>query len=442
MPPPLALLLCTIFVLFMLRLDRKQSPDVSFALWVPTIWMLLIASKPLALWFQSGAATMEEGSALDRVFLIALLCLGLIILAKRKFNLSNAIKKNIWLMLLIGYMLVSIIWSEMPFISFKRWVRELVAVVMAFVVATEPEPRQALQSIFRRTIYVVIPFSYILIHYFPEYGRQYSHWSGALMWIGVSTQKNGLARFCLFTAFFLIWTFIRRRQGHDIPVVRYQIHVEVFILILTIWLFMGPHHTLTHSATSTAVLAVGLTALVGFLWMKKLSILIGANTLTVIIAIIIVYGTITPMVGRLTLFDPSSSLGRDETLTGRSDIWAFLVPHAMQKPILGHGFGGFWTDAMRKSSSSHAHNGYLDVVLHLGFFGLLLFTIFLLSCSRKAQRVMNQDFDWGVLWFCSLLMAVVHNIAETSSDSFSNHMSAILMFLLISSTSRLYRSQA
>jgi len=105
----------------------------------------------------------------------------------------------------------------------------------------------------------------------------------------------------------------------------------------------------------------------------------------------------------------------------------------LQKPLLGYGFGGFWTDAMRSLTSSHAHNGYLDVVLNLGFFGLLLFSIFLLSCSRKAQRLMTQDFNWGSFFICCLLMAVVHNIAESSIVGFTGGISAGLLFLAFTS---------
>jgi len=375
---------------------------------------------------------METGSPLDRAFLSVIFILGLVILAKRGFSWASAIEKNPWVMLLIGYMLVSVLWSDMPYTSFKRWIRVLIAVVMAFLVATEREPRQALQCLFRRIIYILIPFSLLLIKYYPHYGVAYGRWSGALMWIGVSLQKNGLALLCLFALFFLVWTLFRRWQGHDIAVVRYQAYVEVFILILTIWMFAGPQHTLTYSATSTVALFVGLTALIGFLWMKKRGRVIGANTLMLIIAIVIVYGTITPFVGGLTLVDVSSTLGRDETLTGRADIWAILIPYALKKPILGYGVGGFWTDAMREITSSSAHNGSLDVILSLGFVGHILFSIFLLSCCRRAQREMSRDFDWGILWACFILMAVVHNIAESTITSFAAYIMAVLLFFYIS----------
>jgi O-antigen ligase len=434
MPPQIALIICTIFVLWLLRIDHKQAPKVSRALWIPTIWMLVIVSKPLGVWFGTGGVDMESGSSLDRAFLTILLCLGLIILVRRRFNWSSAIRKNIWLMLLIGYMLASILWSDLLYISLKRWTREVIAVVMAFLILSEPDPRQALQSIFRRTIYVLIPFSYILIHYFPEYGREYGRWSGEVMWTGVAQQKNSLGLLCLNAAFFLIWTFIRRRQGRVIPAVRYQTLLEAFILILTFWLMGGPQHNFSYSVTTNIALIVGLSALIGLFWMKKRGTVLGSKVLLALFAFIIFYGTVTPMIGGLSLMDVSSTFGRDETLTGRNEIWATLIPYAMKKPILGHGFGGFWTTEMRALTSAHAHNGYLDVVLNIGFFGLLLFAIFFLSFSRKAQRGMTQDFDWGALWICYLLMAVIHNIAESSIVGFTTGISAVLLFLAVSST--------
>ena len=435
MPPILALIICTIFVLFLLRLDRKQFPEASFALWIPTIWMLLTFSKPLGIWFESGGATIEEGSPLDRAFLIALLCLGLIILAKRRFNWANAIKENIWVMLLIVYMLFSCLWSDVPFLSFKRWSRELVAVVMAFVVASEPNPRKALESIFRRTIYILIPFSYILIHYFPEYGRMYIHHSGDLMWVGVAMHKNTLAQLCLFAAIFLIWTLIRRHQGRDIPAVGYQTILDLFILILAFWVWGGPYHTFTYSATATVAFTLGLSVLVFLFWAKKWGAVPGPNLFIVLMAFIIIYGTVTPMLGELSLFDVSSMLGRKENLTGRTEVWERLVPVAMERPILGYGFGSFWSTAARDEYDiSEAHNGYLDLILSIGFFGLILYAIFILSNTRKAQSAMVREFDWGALWICYILMGVLINITESSFSSFTSKLMTVILYLTFSST--------
>jgi exopolysaccharide production protein ExoQ len=429
MPPELALLICTAFVLFLLRLERKQAPEVSRALWIPTVWILCIATKPLGIWFGVEADT--DGSPLDRMVFSGLLCLGLLVLAMRKSDWPRAIRGNPWLVLLIGYMLVSIFWSDILYSSFKRWIRELLAVIMALLVASERDPREAVKSVMTRTVYILIPFSPILINYFPKLGRQYN-WSGMVSWTGVATQKNGLGRLCLISAFFLIWTLVRRWKGRDKPVLKYQTAIDVLILIITLWLLKGPPGG--YSATAIAALAVGLAMFFGLLWMKKLRIRLGANTLPVIMALVIGYGIASPIAGGLYFGeDISSTLGRDDSLTGRTEIWAKLVPIALKQPILGHGFGGFWTTERREVYASEAHSGYLDALLQLGFIGLLFIATYLLSSCRKAQRLLAEDFDWGVLWICFLVMVVVHNVTESSIDSFSSHLTAVLLFLAISS---------
>ena len=169
--------------------------------------------------------------------------------------------------------------------------------------------------------------------------------------------------------------------------------------------------------------------------MKKYKIYLGANALVAIIAAGIIFGTITVFVGGSTVGTFTSTLGRDATLTGRTEVWAALLPVAMQQPVLGHGFGGFWTSETREVYQiSGAHSGYLDVLLELGFVGLLLISIFLLSFTHKAQRELVHNFDGGSFWICYLLMFVLFNITESSITSFTNNLSAIFLFLAVSST--------
>ena len=104
----------------------------------------------------------------------------------------------------------------------------------------------------------------------------------------------------------------------------------------------------------------------------------------------------------------------------------------MQNAIWGNGFASFWTERTRELTTvTQAHNGYLDMVLSVGFFGLLLQTIFLISCCWKAYKAMTRDFDWGEFWFCYMLTVVVHNIAESSISSFSSFLMAFLVFLFV-----------
>ena len=395
--------------------------------------MFSIATKPINEWIGGGGGeTVAEGSSVDRIFLSVLLIWGLLILSKRKVNWSGVMRENAWLMLLIGYMLVSILWSDMQFISFKRWVRELTAVVMALVVMTEQDPRLAMQILLKRTVYILIPFSLLLIKYFPLYGVQFASWSGERMWVGVTLQKNALGRLCIISAFFLIWTLVRRWQGRDKPVGKHQTKAEVLLLFITFWLLRGPSQYAA-SATAIVALTLGLATFLGLLWMKKNRIQPGAGTWVAIIACIIGLGIITPLVGGSSVSAFTSMVGRDATLTGRTEIWAGLLPVAARRPILGSGYGALWTldTIIAATGVSEAHNGYLEVLLQLGLVGLFITGMFLLSCVRKAHRTLQNDFDWGCLCMCFILMTVVHNITESSIDSFTRHLMANVLFLTI-----------
>jgi O-antigen ligase len=83
-------------------------------------------------------------------------------------------------------------------------------------------------------------------------------------------------------------------------------------------------------------------------------------------------------------------LGRDATLTDRTVIWEILVDLARERPWLGRGYGGFWFSdvylwfADRWGAIDHAHNGYMDLWLELGYVGLAMFVLLLLAASKTA----------------------------------------------------------
>jgi exopolysaccharide production protein ExoQ len=431
MPPQLALAICTTFVLYLLRLDRRQARDVSWTLWIPTLWMIIVASRPIDIWLGISGGSRETGGVVDPFVQSGLLCFGLIILAKRSFSWSEAITNNVWLVVLVGFMFISIIWSDIAFISLKRCVRELTAVIMAFLVLTEAVPRKALESLLRRTVYVVVPFSLLLIKYFPTLGVVYSRWTGEIQWIGVGLQKNGLGSVCLISVFFLAWTLIGRWQGRNRSVSRNQTRAEALLLLITLWLLKGPSMWAA-SATAIYALVGGLVTFVALLWMQKYRIQLGAFTWVAIIGSIIALGVITPLVGGSTVTAFTSGVSRDATLTGRTEIWAGLLPDVTRHPVFGYGFGSFWTAArIYQHDIGEAHNGYLEVCLGLGFVGLLLTGMFLLSTTNKAATLMRRDYDWGALCICVLVMTAIHNITESSAESFTSYLMANVLLLSV-----------
>ena len=114
------------------------------------------------------------------VFYFALIVVGFCVLVKRQVRLSEVIPNNGWLIVFLLYCFISIAWSDFPFVAFKRWIKILGHPIMALIVLTEPDPKEALIRLMKRCAYVVVPVSILLIKYYPELGRGLTDWGGAM----------------------------------------------------------------------------------------------------------------------------------------------------------------------------------------------------------------------------------------------------------------------
>jgi O-antigen ligase len=430
MAPSVALLLCAGFVLFLLRLEHRMSYGVSPTLWIPTLWMLISASRPLGVWF-GVTGNNESGSPLDRWVLTGLAVAGLVVLASRRFELSRILRQQKWLVVLLVYMLLSTLWSDISLIAVRRWMRECVVIVIILLILSEADPRQALASVLRRTAYILIPFSLVLIKYYPALGRAYGRWSGIEMWTGVTGHKNLLGRLCMISIFFLLWALYQRwRKRSSLEEVESYAFADVTVLALATYLLIG-----SNSATSLATLLVGIAAFLGLSWFRKSQLTVPRAGLLALVVILVSYGVSIPYLGGSDVASFTSFLGRDNTLTGRTEVWAAVLPAIDRRPLLGYGFGSFWTDARRDQYDiPTAHNGYLDVMLELGQVGLVLFTVWLLSCARQLHFALAEDYEWASLAICFLLMSLVYNGTESALNSLTEQMTAVvLMATLVAS---------
>ena len=189
MPPQLALLLYFILVLCLFIMDSKRNSEVSLAIWIPLIWVLIISSRMVSLWLDVGSGSglpddYLEGSPIDRNIFTSLFIIAAVILFQRKISWSQLITNNVWIFIYLLYCGISVIWSDFPWVSLKRYGKEIGNLLIVLVVLTERDPMEALKTILRRCAYVLIPLSIVLYKYYAHLGRSYGRWTGELIFTG------------------------------------------------------------------------------------------------------------------------------------------------------------------------------------------------------------------------------------------------------------------
>jgi len=173
------------------------------------------------------------------------------------------------------------------------------------------------------------------------------------------------------------------------------------------------------STSKTALLALML-ALAGIAAIHLIRRGFGFSTLILIggglVVFIVVLAFSTAPVALL------EALGRDATLTGRTDIWAILADQITARPWTGYGYGAFWDGVygpaywVRQRTQwpvPTAHNGWLEIALGIGLPGVILMALSLLtSIGRAAGRLFRgPEVFWALIF---LILVALISISESN----------------------------
>ena len=355
------------------------------------------------------------------VTLIALLLLAQF---RRSHDYILAWRRNALLVLFILYSIASISWSIVPQRSFHTAFIMLAASTTAAVLAMIFPPRSILKILFWILLACAVSSLLVVILY-PQQGiHQDEIWYGA--WRGIFEHKNSFGPLMALGNGLALLSFL---SGSN----RSNRIMYACAYVLTLFLT-----AMSRSATAVVLWAIlnGLTLLY-LAWIKW-----GARWRSRGLLVVVIFTAALAVT--FAVFSIFLVMGKNINLTGRVPLWTNLLENVVsKKPWFGYGLETVWYfPAFQKWATVssgwgnqivavNAHNGYIDILIYLGVFGLLLLCLFL--CQGLVSSIQRALKSRTWLDFAPLLIFIYFLVVNLTADFMveSESFHWIIMVLLL-----------
>jgi exopolysaccharide production protein ExoQ len=389
------------------------------------ISLLLLSGGPHKVLQLAGATQsfQEGGSAVEQLMFLVIQGMALFAIA---FNWQKTLKSllqtdKIVLFLLFSLLAIvclSAIWSGDPTTTIRRGLALVGTTIFGIFFATQYSFKEQIRLLFY-TFSIAIILSFIFAIALPGYGKMTDLHEGA--WRGIYLHKNGLgANMMLSATFFLILT-----KTGDRKQILYWVGFFLSVLLLLL-------STSKSALVNFFVLFAFLQASFALRWQYELMVPCLLGSLTIVTAL------------GVWLIDNYEkllkALGKDPTLTGRTDMWPLVWEKIQANPWLGYGYNAFWRGYDSDAAyiwytigwePTHPHNGFLELLLTFGVIGttihVLLYLITLFKTFIIIRFTGNVFYFWNLMF---LIYTVLSNIAETKVLEY-NSLSWVLFVMAI-----------
>ena len=344
--------------------------------------------------------SISTSNTLNQIIFGTLFILSIILLIDKRKEVIQLIKREKYFFIFLVWCLLSILWSEYPFVSFKRYIQYLTTITVPLAILLYFKNSDELLKYFFYILSAYIIISLATIFTIPMARNEQGYWRG------IHTDKNGFGQITIMLIIFFSIHF-GKSTSLKIKV------LDMFFILTSIVLTVG-------SRSSTALIT--LSFLIA-LWISfNLDKLFNPIGIRKTISLILIFFSLLFLFITIflypELFQPiMDAMGKDLTFSGRIDIWNDIWLKAKDHLLMGAGFRGFWVidsptiiELYQKYIwlPNEAHNGYLDILNEIGIVGIILFFMIIINYFvNLIKEKSNRDWSWFVV------ASIILNITES-----------------------------
>lgn len=305
-----------------------------------------------------------------------------------------------FILLFLAYFAVSPVWSEEPWIS----AREIFHLGQFFIISIHFFSLYSLRDnikILTRLFLVsaIMCFGVFLVS--PTLGRSTDLAGYEDAWRGVYNNKNALgaaASLAVIVAFYALTDKKNRITA-------------IACLMLNLILLV-----LCRSASSVVATAVCGGIAVAIYLQRHI-----VGRMASVVGIFLGVAGLAAIIATGKTF--TKLLNRSSDLSGRTEVWRFVIAAIKRHPLWGYGLG-FWGFQTRDKlniwmglgwAPPHAHDDMLDITLQVGLFGTILYIFSILAALYAGWHVLKRNAPGALVCVVIVFSYLVHGLTETVS---------------------------
>ena len=360
----------------------------------------------------SGGASEGDGFSYDTVNFAIVQLFYLFNYGITLFLLACRYKKTIYILLsnplLIAtclFIASSFFWSYAPSESLRGGMFAMLNMLFAVYLAGRYTLKQQV-LLLSYVLLTIAALNIIFVYIFPQYGIM----GGPVhpgAWRGVFTHKNGAGRIMVLACGVMFTMFNEVKNKHK----KLMYLVGFLVSIITI------EKTSSGGALVNSFFILAIILIIQVFKSESRKLFLALVFLTTS-AVFITAAYVPIMTFALGL------IGKDPTLTGRTDIWEYIFAMIADRPALGYGVGGFWQG--EKGVSLYviqragwlvpdAHQGFLDATLQIGIIGASMVSLVLWQALLRGLARVRLFKTWVSSWPAVYMLYIsLVNMSESS----------------------------
>lgn len=357
----------------------------------------LLGDQPTSLTsVKETGITSSQGDTAKQLILLAIYGLTAAALLPR-LDIAARRAISLPLMMLLAWLALTAIWSDMPGVTLRRIVALTGTLAMGVYMALRWPP-QPLARLLSQAALVVLGCSFVVAIAMPAAGLD-----PELRLRGVFAHKNSLAAFAALAILCAADAFAAGGKAGRLAIVT---GLSGLLALL-----------LTASASPIPAVAVAVWAI--FRVARAAPGSQHRDTTRLCTALVVGAAAlpwVAPYIGEIALL-----FGRDTDFSGRTLVWRFCLEFFQRNPLFGYGYAAFWNGPAgllfvqyAHFPVPHAHNGPLQLLLDAGAIGLALYASVFAAAIGGLHRILNSSARGAHAWLAGLLVLYVFaNLAET-----------------------------